>query len=535
MYFVAATTSGEPENPTTPSAPSEAVKPVVDTDYNVFVNVESLGGFLYFTGETGSSAWYLATSTDIANAAALQIEAVAGVDGAYYLFFMKDGAKTYVEAYERQAGDAGYGKGSIQLVTTTPTSYYTYDETYKTLVVTSADGLNKYYIGTYYSSSSDKVFDTLSCSNYSYLTAENVGVTQFPMYFVAATTSSEPDQGGDPVDPNPNPGEGEEPAVHTCADADGNFVCDTTDCGKVVEPAADSVLTIEQAIALATLYINENGGSYTTGKYYVTGTIKAIVSTTYGQMTLVDASGNEFGPYNTYSADGSTRYDAMEVKPVKGDTVTIYGQIGSYYSTIQMNSGARITAHTAHDCDWADATCEAPSTCTICGDTTGDKTDHVYVDGTCSGCGATEGVEYLTATLAYTDTTTTTNMTGNNDAKTVGLDESVFSVIADKGGSNLYCGLNKAGQIRLYQNANGGNSFTVTIVNGYTIKSIKVTFGTKIGTCAISVDDTVVSTCTTASTTVEVDVNSDNFKLQNTHSTNEQVWVTSIEITYYAG
>ena len=330
-------------------------------------------------------------------------------------------------------------------------------------------------------------------------------------------------------------GEGETPAVHTCADANGDFVCDTADCGKIVEPAADSVLTIEQAIALATLYINENGGSYTTGKYYVTGTIKAIISTTYGQMTLVDENGNEFGPYNTYSADGSNRYDAMEVKPVKGDTVTIYGQIGSYYSTIQMNSGARITAHTAHNCDWADATCEAPSTCTICGATTGEKADHVYVDGTCTGCGATEGVEYLNATLAYTDTTTTTNMTGNNDAATLGLDASIFTVTSDKGAGSNHCGLNKAGQIRLYYGSNGeGSSFTVTAADGYTIKSIKVTFGSKIGTCAISVDDTVVSTCTTTNTTVEVDVNSDNFKLKNTHSTNVQVYITGIEITYCA-
>ena len=60
-------------------------------------------------------------------------------------------------------------------------------------------------------------------------------------------------------------------------------------------------------------------------------------------------------------------------------------------------------------------------------------------------------------TLYYTGTTTT-NMTGGNDAALVNLDENTWSVVGAKGGSNNFPGLNKDGSIRLYYDADGGNT-----------------------------------------------------------------------------
>lgn len=37
---------------------------------------------------------------------------------------------------------------------------------------------------------------------------------------------------------------------------------------------------------------------------------------------------------------------------------------------------------------WAEATCAAPKTCTVCGTTEGNTAGHNYVQGKCSGCGA---------------------------------------------------------------------------------------------------------------------------------------------------
>ena len=62
-------------------------------------------------------------------------------------------------------------------------------------------------------------------------------------------------------------------------------------------------------------------------------------------MRLTDEDGNILTIYGTYDATGKTRYDALEVKPVAGDTVTVYGIVGQYNGTPQVKN-AWITAHT---------------------------------------------------------------------------------------------------------------------------------------------------------------------------------------------
>ncbi len=110
---------------------------------------------------------------------------------------------------------------------------------------------------------------------------------------------------------------------------------------EVVEPEADSVLSIEDAIALGE---SKDHNTYTAGKYYVTGVIAEVYNDTYGNMYITDENGNTITVYGTYSADGELRYDAMEVKPVAGDTVTVYGIIGQYNGNAQLKN-AWITEH----------------------------------------------------------------------------------------------------------------------------------------------------------------------------------------------
>ncbi len=102
------------------------------------------------------------------------------------------------------------------------------------------------------------------------------------------------------------------------------------------DPTPDTVLTIEEAIALGT---SKSHNTYTEGKYYVTGVITEVYNTQYGNMKITDAAGNILTIYGTYSADGETRYDALETKPVVGDTVKIYGIVGQYNSTAQIKNG----------------------------------------------------------------------------------------------------------------------------------------------------------------------------------------------------
>ena len=106
----------------------------------------------------------------------------------------------------------------------------------------------------------------------------------------------------------------------------------------------NSTLTIAEAI-IAAEYFSEGGTAYSSDKYYVVGNIVDVYDTTYGNMYINDGTSEDnFTIYGTYSADGKTRYDALDVKPIAGDTVKLYGQIGAYKGKVQMQY-ANIVEH----------------------------------------------------------------------------------------------------------------------------------------------------------------------------------------------
>ncbi len=100
------------------------------------------------------------------------------------------------------------------------------------------------------------------------------------------------------------------------------------------EPEPEEV-TIPDANAIAEAQENK---TFTTEKYIVTGVVVEIVSTTYGNLYIEDAEGNQLYVYGLYSADGTVRYDKMEVQPAVGDTVTVVGILGNYNGA-QMKNG----------------------------------------------------------------------------------------------------------------------------------------------------------------------------------------------------
>ncbi|MGM9647752.1 MAG: hypothetical protein ACI3YH_06450, partial [Eubacteriales bacterium] len=121
-------------------------------------------------------------------------------------------------------------------------------------------------------------------------------------------------------------------SVYTTVDSDDGEETDP----KPADPAADSTLTIAEAIALGA---SKDHNTYTEGKYYVSGVITEVYNTQYGNMKITDGNGNVLTIYGTYNEDGTVRYDAMNVKPVAGDTVKIYGIVGQYNGTAQIKNG----------------------------------------------------------------------------------------------------------------------------------------------------------------------------------------------------
>ena len=141
------------------------------------------------------------------------------------------------------------------------------------------------------------------------------------------------------------------------------------------------------------------------------------------------------------------------------------------------------------------------------------------------------------ATMKY-EGSTTINMDGEtNNAETVNLDPSIFNVTASKGSASNLPGLNKAGQIRLYNAADGnGSEFTVA-VTGKTIAKIVVHFlGNKEATATITGRaENVALSSSDQTITVEYATAVSQFTIKNNtaSSGSAQVWISYIEI-YYA-
>lgn len=138
---------------------------------------------------------------------------------------------------------------------------------------------------------------------------------------------------------------------------------------------------------------------YTTEKYVTTGTITEFYGsngTTYGNVYIKDAEGNQILVYGLYSATGETRYDKLETKPEVGDTITILGVLGNYNGTAQFKN-AWLIGYTASGAQGGTDTpaCEhtevehmtVAATCT----TAGKNYDK------CKACGAEINVEAINA------------------------------------------------------------------------------------------------------------------------------------------
>ena len=101
---------------------------------------------------------------------------------------------------------------------------------------------------------------------------------------------------------------------------------DPTDPTEPADPWAEyEIITLAEAIAIC----EQTGQTQTTEKYYIRGTVSEVWNDIYGNLNITDGT-NTIKIYGTFSADGSTRYDAMDSKPVVGDEVLLYGPLVNY-------------------------------------------------------------------------------------------------------------------------------------------------------------------------------------------------------------
>lgn len=163
-HFYAEGAGGEPEV-TEPEATEPTVtepsggatgmitEPETGVAYKLYSVQNNVGKTLYFAGTTANQEYYFSTTEDAAAGTDVYLEAA---DGGYYLYFMKDGVKTYIDMVQS-------GTHYNLKMTTAPGVVYTFNTEYNTLVANVAG--TDCYIGTY------NQFITLSCSKFSYISS----------------------------------------------------------------------------------------------------------------------------------------------------------------------------------------------------------------------------------------------------------------------------------------------------------------------------------------------------------------------------
>ena len=157
----------DPTEPVVTEAQLPPVNEVAEgTAYKFGMIQVTTGNTVYVTGEV--SGRYLSTTTDIAAAADVYVEAA---EGGYKFYIVVDGVNSYLDIYNNADG-----KTSLQY--SAEGDVFAYNAECGNWVV-NFEG-TEYYVGTY------NDFETVSASKTSYINAENAGFTQFPAGFFTA-------------------------------------------------------------------------------------------------------------------------------------------------------------------------------------------------------------------------------------------------------------------------------------------------------------------------------------------------------------
>ena len=180
--------------------------------------------------------------------------------------------------------------------------------------------------------------------------------------------------------------DGETPSVCTDHIYTGDYDATCNNCGETTRtvsfPEADSELTIAQINAIAN---GMDDKAKTDSKYYVIGKITEINNDEYGNMYITTDGTDSLYIYGTYDATGDIRFDAMAEKPVVGNTVKLYGKIGPYDGTAQMQYAWIIEVTCNHEYENA-----CSKNCKLCGEETRPEAEHTYFDdcsAICEVCG----------------------------------------------------------------------------------------------------------------------------------------------------
>ena len=249
--------------------------------YVGFVNQVKAEKQLYLDG--GVSGRYLTTTEDASKAVAIYAEKA---EGGYKLYILDGETKKYITMY---ANDEG--KDSVKY-DAEGTTVYSYNPVVNAFTST-LNGVEK-YLGTY------NTFNTISVSNLSYITAENTGVSQFPLEILPVAE-------GVAYTASVTQVKLEGKVLYLDGGVSGRYLTTTEDATKAVSVYAEKVeggfkfyILDGEAKKYITIYANDQGKDSV--KYDAEGT------TVYAYNPTVNAWASTFnnkekylGTYNTFN------------------------------------------------------------------------------------------------------------------------------------------------------------------------------------------------------------------------------------------
>lgn len=303
-----------------------------------------------------------------------------------------------------------------------------------------------------------------------------------------------------------------------------------------------------------------------TSTVWVTGTVSKIDTyfDQYNSITYwISADGTTDNQLEVYSGRGLNDANFNSITDLAvGDVLVIKGSLKNYYGTPEFNQSSIITSIVSQATRYT-VTYNSGENGSVSGPTsvgaqgsvtvtitpnTGYELDVLTVGGSDVTSSVSsdqytfsmpENSVTVTAsfkvsqvrkvTLQYTGTTTT-NMTGNNDAALVGLNSNEWSVVGAKGGNTNLPGLNKSKYIAIYYSDKdpGSNTITVSSLNNATISSITVTYTSD----SYSNGKVLVGDSEVTGNNGTYAINSSSFVITNGNTSNVQVRISSIVINY---
>ena len=497
------------ENTRVSQFPLEILPVTPNGAVNMFVVQAKLEGkVLYLDG--GVSGRYLTTTANPTAAVVVYAEKVAGG----FKFYILDGeTKMYINIYNNADG-----KTSVNYAAESETVY-----SYNPLVNawTTVFGGKEVYLGTY------NTFDTISVSDLSYITAENTGVSQFPLDLHAATLE------------------------HVCSFEDvvveatctvAGSVTPTCACGKVDEenvevlPALHAISGVCAKCDLVIVNVSDLADGKTTDAELVEGT----GVTAFAGLTIED-NGKEIDGFvftNRLKLGGSMKLEGEAVK----NSIKIVTD-GAATITVYAISGSGTETRTLRLCTLADgALVDVMVDETVAGDAIGKYVFTVEAAGTYYLGSKSSGINlyYIavadvkevvageqTASKTIADLIASEGWTSSTTKQEFNLDDNV--TVKVDGGSNSGKAYNND-HIRIYATDTPAGTLTISVAEGYELVSIKIT--TQTGTYAfLYLGDGTTDICNT-----EVEVSGSSVVLNSVKngSDGKQVRVMAIEVVYQA-